>query len=300
MSTAPERTIRRNNPRAIAWMIFAVGVLALMDAGLKLLSPHYSGLQVAALRGLGAWPIVVLWILAHRKVGTLFRVRWGIQVSRGVAAVFMLAAFAYALKTMPLSGVYVLFFVAPFIITAISVPLLGEKVEPRRWLVMGIGMIGVLIALRPTGEGVFTLAGLAVLFSATCYAVAAVGSRLASRTDSTESLMFWMTTILAIGATALAWPNWIPIRPEDTWIIVGVAFAGAVGQYALTEAFRWGEASAVAPFEYSALAWGIVLDLTIWHTLPDRWVFVGGAIIVASGIYLARREHAPPVDPEHP
>ena len=292
--------MRRDNPRAIVWMILAVGVLALMDAGLKLLSPHYSGLQVAALRGLGAWPIVVLWIIARRKTDTLLSVRWGIHISRGIASVFMLAAFAYALKSMPLSGVYVLFFVAPFIITAISMPLLGEKVEPRRWLVMGVGMIGVLIALRPTGEGVFTLAGLAVLFSATCYAVAAVGSRLASRTDSTESLMFWMTTLLAIGATALAAPNWIPIRPEHTWIIVGVAFAGAIGQHALTEAFRWGEASAVAPFEYSALAWGIGLDLAIWQTLPDRWVFVGGAIIVASGIYLARREHAPPVDTAHP
>jgi drug/metabolite transporter (DMT)-like permease len=215
----------------------------------------------------------------------------------------MLAAFSFALRSMPLSGVYVLFFIAPFIITAISVPLLGERVERRRWIVMAIGMTGVLIALRPTGEGVFTLAGLAVLFSATCYAVAAVGSRLASRTDSTESLMFWMTTLLAIGATALAAPHWTPLRAQDTWVIVGVAFAGAIGQYALTEAFRWGEASAVAPFEYTALAWGTALDLTIWHTLPDRWVFIGGAIIVASGSYLARRETAPergPVELEHP
>lgn len=280
------------NPRGIAWMIAGVATLALMDAGLKRLAEHYPAMQVAALRGIASVPLVIAWTLYRGKLGSLVRVRWGLQITRGLLAIVMLATFAYGLKNLPLSETYSLFFAAPLIIIVQSVLFLGERIDAKRWIAIAVGLVGMLIVLRPTGAGLFTLGGVAIIASAACYATAAVIVRVASRTDTTESLMFWMTATLSVGAGLLAWPEWVALHASDAWVIAGVAVTGAVGTYAITEAFRWGQASVVAPFEYTALAWGIVLDLALWGTLPDGYVYLGAAVIVASGIYLARREAA--------
>ena len=288
-----------NNLRGIVAMLIAVGLFSLMDGGLKHLAGHYPAMQVAAIRGLSSLPLVALWVLATGAGASLLRVRWPLHILRGVLAILMLATFAYALKRMPLTGAYALFFVAPLLITALSVPLLGEKVGPRRWTAIFVGLLGVLVVLRPTGEGVFTWAGLAVLLAATGYALSAITVRVLHRTDSSQSMVFWMLLMTGIGAGLLAWPQWVPLRAADAWVIAGVGLAGFLGQVAITEAFRSGEASVVAPFEYSALAWGLGLDWLIWQALPDGWTFAGAGIIVASGLYLIRRErvHA---EAEHP
>ena len=146
------------------------------------------------------------------------------------------------------------------------------------------------VVLRPTGEGVVTLAGLAVLVSASAYSLSSILVRVLHRTDSGQSMVFWMLLMTGTGAAALAWPNWQPLQMGDAWVIAGVGLSGFLGQVAITEAFRSGEASVVAPFEYSALAWGLGLDLMIWGVLPDGWTFFGAGIIVASGLYIVHRE----------
>ncbi len=280
-----------DNPRrAVLAMLAAVGLFSLMDAGMKLLTAHYPPLQVAALRGASSLPFVLAWALASVGARALLRVRWPLHLLRGVVGVVMMTAFVYALPTLPLSTAYSIFFIAPLLITALSVPLLRERVGPRRWTAIAIGLAGVLVVLRPTGEGILTLAGLAVLLAALCYAISAITVRILARTDSTESMMVWLMLMIAFGAGALAWPQWVPIRAVDGWIILGVGIAGALGQYAITEAFRLGQASLIAPLEYTALLWGVILDATLWGVLPGAVTWLGAAIIVASGLYLLRRE----------
>ena len=287
------------NLRGVVAMLIAVGLFSLMDGGLKHLSAHYPPMQVAAIRGLSALPLVVAWVLWTGAAGTLWRIRWPLHLLRGALSIGMLAAFAYALGRMPLTGAYALFFIAPLLITALSVPLLGEAVGPRRWAAIGVGLIGVLVVLRPSGDGVLTWAGVAVLVSAAGYALSAITVRVLHRTDSAQSMVFWMTAMTAAGAGALAVPAWVALRPEDAWVIAAVGVTGFAGQVAITEAFRAGEASVIAPFEYSALAWGLGLDWLIWQALPDGWTFVGAGIVVASGLYLIHRERVrggePPV-----
>ena len=280
-------------------MLVSVALFALMDAGLKTLSAHYPPFQVAAMRGLSSLPLVLGWALASAGAGTLLRVRWPLHLVRGVLGILMMASFVYALKRLPLSTAYSIFFVAPLLITALSVPILGEHVGPRRWTAIAVGLLGVLVVLRPTGEGVLTLAGLAVLVAAFGYAVSAILVRVLARTDSTQATTFWLLALMALGAGLLAWPGWVPLRGEHAAIIAGIGIAGALGQYTITEAFRSGEASLVAPLEYSALVWGVLLDLSLWGVLPDGLTWLGAAIIVGSGLYLIRRErvHA---EAEHP
>ncbi|MGH8076002.1 MAG: DMT family transporter [Lysobacter sp.] len=285
--------------RAVLAMLVAVALFSLMDAGLKQLTTYYPPFQVAALRGAASLPFVLVWALATVEAKSLLRVRWSLHLLRGGLGVAMMASFVYAIGSLPLSTAYSIFFVAPLLITALSVPFLGEKVGPRRWTAIAVGLIGVLILLRPTGEGLLSLAALAVLVAALMYAVSAITVRLLARTDSTQSMMVWLMTMIAVGAGVLAIPDWVALRAADGWIILGIGVAGALGQYAITEAFRRGEASLIAPLEYIALVWGVLLDATLWGVLPDWVTWLGAGVIVASGLYLLRRERVH-IEAEHP
>lgn len=280
-------------------MLVAVGALSLMDGGLKILSPHYAPLQITSIRGMSALPLTVVWVLATGGLGQLLRVRYPLHMLRGAIGIVMLSLFTYAIRSLPLAEAYTIFFVAPLLITALAVPFLHERVEGRRWLAIGVGFLGALIVLRPTGAGVLSVPGLAVLATAALYAVSAITVRVLGRTDSTQSMVFWLMTTVAVGAGLLALPSWRPIQPEHWLVIGGIAITGSLGQWAITEAFKRGEASFIAPFEYTALAWGVSMDWFVWHTVPALVTLVGAAVIITSGVYLVRheREH---VEAEHP
>jgi len=235
------------NLRGIVLMLLAMAVLSVMDAIMKELTARYPSLEIAALRGLVSLPFIVAWILWQRKgVATLLRVRWGWHLARGVLAVLMLTSFIYAIGTIPLSEAYTLFFVAPLMITALSVPLLGEKVGWRRWAAVLVGFGGVLIVMRP-GVAAVNLAMVAVLVGATCYALNAISVRILGRTDSTAAMTFWFMAFVAAGAGALALPDWQPVRASDASWLVGMGISGALGQVLITEAFRCAPVSVIAP-----------------------------------------------------
>lgn len=280
-------------------MLASVALFSWMDAGLKTLSAHYPAFQVAALRGLASLPWVLAWALHTAGLRALLRVRWSLHLLRGGLGVAMMASFVYALRTLPLSTAYTLFFVAPLLITALSVPILGERVGPRRWTAIAVGLLGVLVVLRPSGTGMLSLAGGAVLVAALSYAVSAITVRVLARTDSTQAITFWLLALMALGAGMLAAPHWVTLRAEHLWIVIAIGVVGALGQYTITEAFRVGEASLIAPLEYTALVWGVGLDLLLWGVLPDAVTWLGAAIIMVSGLYLLQRErvHA---EAEHP
>jgi drug/metabolite transporter (DMT)-like permease len=290
---------RPHTLRAMATMLAAVVAFSLMDAGLKLLSAHYPPFQVAALRGAASLPWVGVWVLASAGLRSLRPVQWRLHLLRGGMGIAMMAAFVFALRTLPLANAYSLFFVAPLMITALSGPMLGEQVGPRRWMAIAVGLLGVLVLLRPTGHGFFSTASLAVLVAATMYAVSAITVRWLAKTDTPQAMVAWLLVSMAVGGGIFALPHWVPLRGDHLWLVAGVGLAGAVGQYTIIEAFRLGEASLLAPLEYFALVCGVVLDFVLWHTLPDRITWVGAAIIVASGLYLLRRERVH-VEAEHP
>ena len=293
---------RRSPLAAAGWMLAAVASFSLMDAGMKLLSAHYPPLQVTLLRGAASLPFVLVWVLASAGVRSIVPVRWGLHLLRGVLGMVMIGCFVYALRRMPLSTAYTLYFVAPLLVAALSVPLLGEKVGPRRWTAIGIGMLGVVVVLRPGVDGLVSLPGLMVLLAATAYAIAAVTVSLLTRTDTPQSMVVWFLAIMAVGAGLAAIPGWVPLRWEHAALILGMGLAGAFGQIALTSAFMRGDASMIAPLEYTGLVWVIAWDWLLWQTLPDAATWTGAAIIVASGLYLLRRERVvgatrtPPLD----
>jgi len=281
----------RGNLRSIYAMLIAVAMFSLMDTAMKLLAARYPAMQVAALRGLTSLPLVVLYVAWRGAFPTIFKVSWGMHLFRGALGIAMLSLFAFALKTLSLAEAYTIFFIAPALITALSVVFLKETVNAARWIAIVVGLAGVVVVLRPTGAGMLTLGGLAVLGAAACYAVSAITARILGRTDSAEQMVMWLMLMMSVGASALAAPNWVPLRMADWPLLCVLAVTGFFGQLAITDAFNKGEASSIAPLEYTALAWGVAFDWMLWHTLPDRYTLIGAAIIIGSGIYLIRHEH---------
>lgn len=292
-------TSRASNLRSIYAMLLAVALFSLMDTAMKLLTATYPPMQVTALRALTSLPLVCVYLAWRGAYRGLLKVRWSLHLLRGALGIAMLTLFAYALKRLSLAEAYSIFFIAPALITAMSVWLLKEKVGLGQWAAIVVGLVGVMVVLRPAAGNFVTLGGLAVLGAACAYALSAVAVRILGRTDSGESMVFWLMLMMGGGALALSAHQWVPLRSQDSLLLLGLALSGFLGQLAITEAFKSGKASTVAPFEYSALAWGVLLDWLLWQTLPDEYTLLGAAIIIASGVYLVRRE-AVHVESEHP
>jgi drug/metabolite transporter (DMT)-like permease len=176
-------------------------------------------------------------------------------------------------------------------VTALSVPLLGEHVGWRRWLAICVGLAGVITMLHPSASSLVSLGAVAALLAATGYAFNAIALRVITRTDTTASVVFWMIGLMTVLALIIAAPRWVAIRTEDWTLLVAIGVFSAIAQHLLTEAFRNAPPSVVAPFEYTALLWGILIDRVVWGVLPTSRVYIGGGIVIASGLYLIWREH---------
>jgi len=280
-----------NKRRGIASMIGAVFCFSLMDASLKQLTSTYSVEQVGFFRGAAALPLVLAITAVRREWKLLIPARPWLHVLRGLMTVVTMYAFVYAVRVLSMAEAYTIFLAAPLLVTALSVPLLREQVGWRRWIAIAVGMIGALVMLRPTGTGLLTLGAMAALLSAFTYALGAILIRIASRTDSASATVFWTLLILTVAMALMSARDWVPFQPHHWPIVVLIAVTGTAGQILLTDAFRNCPAGVIAPFEYTALVWGVALDWFVWHVLPQERMFTGAAIVVGSGLYVIYREN---------
>jgi drug/metabolite transporter (DMT)-like permease len=204
-------------------------------------------------------------------------------------AVGAMFGFFFGLANMPLVNALTIAFMAPLIVTALSAPLLGEHVGWRRWFAVIVGFTGVVIVLRP-GPGMFTPAAIGVIIAAFCWAGMMVTARKLAATESSFSLAFYiMSGPLVVSAFILP-GNFAP--PDGPgWLLFflagccsAIAWVGMVGGY------RRAPPVVLAPFEYTALIGAAAAGYVLWDEVPDRWVIVGGSVIMASGIYIVYRE----------
>ena len=277
--------------RGIFAMLAAVAFFAVMDAQLKLLAGHYGPMQVAFLRGVTSLPFVLLPVLVRGRLARLRPVNVRLHVARGALSVLMLGSFIFAVRESSLATTYSIFMCAPLLVAALSAPMLGERVAGAQWGAITVGLAGVLLMIAPRGGGEWvSLGALAAVVAVATYALSVVTLRLLARTDTTESMVFWFAVLLSVGAGLLAIPDWVPLAADHWPLLVGVGITGALGQHLITEAFRHAPAAVVAPFEYTALLWGVTLDLLIWHVLPGAVTLAGGTIVIGAGLYLLARE----------
>jgi drug/metabolite transporter (DMT)-like permease len=277
--------VRPGNLKAIVTMLAGVGFFALLDAGLKHLAATYPPIEVMFLRAAASLPFLtasVAWSGAWRD---LRMHRPVLYVLRAALGILVLWSFIYAISVQSLSYTYAIYMSAPLLVAALAGPMLGERVPARRWAAIVLGLVGVLIALKPSGDFV-ALGGLAAALSSACYALNVLAIRLIGRTNSNYAVVFWHLAIVALAAGALAWPGWRPIVAEAWPWIAFCGLTGALGQYLFTAAFRLAPASTIAPFEYTAMLWGVGLDWLVFSTVPHLRVIVGGGIVIAGGLYV--------------
>lgn len=280
----------KDQSRGVLAMFIAVAAFSFMDALMKAFAVHYPPMQVTAIRGAASLPFVILPLWWSGRLADLRPNRWMLHLLRGVLGIAMLGTFIFALREASLASVYSLYMGAPLLIAVIAALWLGERTDLGRWLAIAVGFAGVLIILQPRADGLPWLAGLAAGVSAVCYALAVITARVLTRTDRSPAMVFSFLTIVTLGAGAIALPEWIAIRPQDWLMIVGIGGLGAVGQHYITEAFRHAPAAVVAPIEYTALPWGILIDFFAWSMFPNSTVLGGASLVVAAGIYVALRE----------
>lgn len=282
---------QKNRLHGMFYMIFAVGILAVMDAALKHLTNHYSPVQISAMRGMSSLPFAIGLLLWNKEMGQIFRVRWGWQLLRGAISIATLCTFIFAFKLLNLADAYCIFFIAPLLIAALSAPLLGERVELRGWLAILVGLIGVIWMLRPGGSHFPLWGALAALAATVGYVCSSLIIRVVSRTDSSGASTFWFLALVSTGAGLLALPGWrAPLQQDWPWLLL-VGICGMLGQHAISEAFRLAPPAVVAPFEYTALLWGVLLDYFLWGATPNTGLWGGATLVIGSGLYMLWREH---------
>src|SRR5215469_7362045 len=272
---------------AIGLVLLSVGLFSVMDALSKLLAVRLDAIEIVWGRYL-----VILALLAPligRDPRSLITVRPALQGVRGVCLLASAVLFIAGLAYLPLADASAIAFASPLVVTALSIPLLGEHVGIRRWSAVAAGFIGVLIVIRP-GTGAFDTAALLPLSSAACWALSIVLTRRMGHPDKPLTTLFYSTVVgLILSSMALPFV-WRPASVVDWTLIAAMGGLHAGGQYFLIAGLMRGAASLLAPFTYSQIVWSTLLGSFVFGTLPTVWTWCGAALIVASGIYIGHRE----------
>ena len=297
-----------NNSQGILCLIGAVAFLSVSDSIIKWLSPIYALHEIMLFRALFAMIVVLGIVQLEGGLKTLKTRRPILHFFRGSLLVLANMFFFLGLATLPFAETVALFFVAPLFICLLSQPVLGEKVGLSRWIVILIGLSGVLVMVRPGAE-VFALTSLLPILAALSYAIMQMMTRKLGMHERAGTLTFYIQLAfllissligLSIGDGRLDTMGnptsefllraWIWPLPDDFGLLALCGLIVAFGGYLLSQAYRLGQASAVAPFEYSSLPFALIIGYYLWGDWPDWTSFVGSGLIIFSGLLIVYLE----------
>ncbi|HUA56670.1 MAG TPA: DMT family transporter [Candidatus Sulfotelmatobacter sp.] len=290
MTTVRVLSAQNDILRGIVYMTCAVSMFPFINASAKYLTAAYPITEIVWARFAGHLVFVVLAFFPRLRWSLFTTARPAIQIMRSMLLLASTSLFVSAIGRLPLATASAIGFASPFIVTALSVPVLRERVGPRRWSAVVVGFIGVLIVIRP-GAGFANWAALLVLGSTSCYAIYQVITRLIALLDKPETGIVYAALVGTIVMSAIAPFDWrLPGTALD-WLLFGcLGFFGGFGHYFVIKAYRCGPAAVIAPFSYGELVGSTTIGYYAFGNFPDAWTWLGASIIVSCGVYIAYRE----------
>ena len=260
-----------------------------MDASAKLLSNEMPLLMVVWGRYLFNFIFIALFFFRGDPRDLVRTKRFNLQILRSFLGLSATFTFWGALVFLSLADCVAIAFISPLLVTALSVPLLGEKVGVHRWGAVIMGFIGVMIIIRP-GMGIVHWAVILPLITALFWANYQITTRILSRTDSALTTLFYTAAGGLFFTTFAVWLVWVTPTFKQWFILAWLGFLGTMGHYLLIKAFELAPASMLAPFSYTSILWSILLGYVLFGNFPDEWTIAGVVIIVSSGLYIIQRE----------
>jgi drug/metabolite transporter (DMT)-like permease len=285
--TAPARADRPF--RGIALILASTVFLGTSDVTAKYLSATLPSIEITWIRFLVFAVIMSPAMLPGSPLFALHSQRPGLQVMRGIALLASSLIFISGLRFLPIAEASATGFVAPLFVTALSIAFLGESVGLRRWIATAVGLIGVLIILRP-GSSAFHPAVFFPLASAFAWACTLIMTRMMSGREHALTTMSY-SSIAGVCVLCVLVPFvWVTPSWHDILFGILIGIASTAGQWIVVLAFRYADASVLAPFSYTQLLWVSILGFVIFGEVPDIWTVTGALFIVGSGLYTAHRE----------
>lgn len=293
-------------------MVSAMGAcvfFSINDVCFKFLSGSYALHELVLIRsGIGLIVMLAIIVPLNGGWGMLHTKKPGLHLIRALTIILSNLTYYLGLAALPLAEGVAIFYVAPLLVTALSVPILGEKVGPHRWAAVGVGLLGVIVMVRP-GTAAFTAASLLPILSAFFYAMTHMLTRRMGGTESALTITVWVqTTFIAVsllmgltvgngrfaGSTdpslAFLFHAW-SVPPAHDWIFLGiVGLASAFGGFLIAQAYKMAEAAVIAPFEYVAMPIAVFWGFVVFGQWPDTVAWTGIALICGSGLYVFWRE----------
>ncbi|MGE0744716.1 MAG: DMT family transporter [Rhodospirillales bacterium] len=275
--------------RGILFMVGAMLASALMDTIAKWLARDYEVAQVVWARYFFHTLTVMALFGGFRLRAIMATRRPGLQAIRSLLMLIATMAFFTALKYLPLAESVAIGYASPFFVTALSVVFLGEKVGIRRWTAIVVGFTGVLVIIRPGFADVHWAAFLPLVM-ASCFALYQILTRITSRVDDTRTNLFYASAAATVVLTFAMPFVWTPPDLAGWGLMVLVGVCGGMCHFLIIKGYEIAPASILSPFVYASIVWTTALGFFVFGDFPDGWAWLGTAIVIASGLYIFRRE----------
>ncbi len=288
-SIRSDRKLQNRALLGVVLMIVGLALYPLSDAFIKQLMGTYTVHQTSFLRAVTRLIPLVITIFFQGGFREIFATsRFGSHIARLAVNLCYTYAFMYAFSMGSLTSVYTLSYTSPFFMILLGAFMLKEKVNIDRWLAVGVGMIGVVIAMRP-GSNVFELVSLLVLGGTFLGALNKILMRRLAATEHTLAIAIYPNIVMICVTFPFILSSWQPMPLAHWGLFAIVGGLTAAGQYCIAQALRFTQASTLAPVDYSTFFWVVSLDLFWWGKSPDAYTLCGAAIIVGSNLYILYR-----------
>ncbi len=278
--------------RGIVFIVLAATFFGSVDGFSKLLAPTQSVAQIVWARYALAFPVALASMPPSEWITSFRTTRPGPQIIRGLLPLGVSAGMVLGVRYMPLADATAILFAAPFLVVALSIPFLGERVRPASWIGVVVGFLAVLIVARPGLTDLSRYAAFPALGAVFFALYQLMTRRLGMLGEKPATTLAWTLLSGGVATTPLVIAYWTPLSPTAWLYMIGLGLVFGLAQIFMIRAFAYAAAGTLAPFNYFQIISAVVFGLIVFGDVPDFWTVTGILVIVAAGVYVAKSRGA--------